>query len=64
MFRITLTAPIINKAEHILLVTFGESKKHALNEVLNGEHNPHLYPLQLIRPKEGFMLFTDKKAKG
>lgn len=64
MFRITLTAPIINKAEHILVVAFGESKKHALNEVLTGEYNPQLYPLQLIRPKKGFMFFTDEKAKG
>lgn len=64
MFRITLTAPIINKAGHILVVAFGESKKHALNEVVNGEYNPQLYPLQLIRPKEGFMFFTDEKAKG
>lgn len=64
MFRITLTAPIINKADHILAVAFGESKKHALNEVLNGEYNPQLYPLQLIQPKEGFMFFTDEKAKG
>lgn len=64
MFRITLTEPIINKAEHILVVAFGESKKHALNEVVNGEYNPQLYPLQLIRPKEGFMFFTDEKAMG
>lgn len=64
MFRITLTAPIINKAENILLVAFGESKKHALNEVLNGAYNPQLYPLQLIDKKESFQLFTDEKAKG
>ncbi|MFP3598672.1 6-phosphogluconolactonase [Chryseobacterium sp. SIMBA_029] len=64
MFRITLTAPIINKAENILVVAFGESKKHALNEVLNGEYNPKLYPLQLIDRKEGFQLFTDEKARG
>lgn len=63
MFRITLTEPIINKAENILVVTFGESKKHALNEVLNGEYNPELYPMQLIERKEGFQLFTDEKAK-
>ncbi|MBK1897036.1 6-phosphogluconolactonase [Chryseobacterium paridis] len=62
MFRITLTAPLINKAENILVVAFGESKKHALNEVLNGEYNPKLYPLQLIEKKEGFQFFTDKKA--
>ena len=52
MFRITLTAPIINKAENVLVVTFGENKKHALNEVLNGEYNPQLYPLQLIKPEK------------
>jgi 6-phosphogluconolactonase len=64
MFRITLTAPVINKAENILVVAFGESKKHALNEVLNGEYNPKLYPMQLIDKKEGFQFFTDEKAKG
>ncbi|PWN71912.1 6-phosphogluconolactonase [Chryseobacterium phosphatilyticum] len=62
MFRITLTAPLINKAENILVVAFGESKKHALNEVLNGEYNPTLYPMQLIEKKEGFQFFTDEKA--
>ncbi|PTT36742.1 6-phosphogluconolactonase [Chryseobacterium sp. HMWF028] len=64
MFRITLTAPLINKAENILVIAFGESKKHALNEVLNGEYNPALYPLQLIERKDGFQFFTDEKAKG
>jgi 6-phosphogluconolactonase len=39
MFRITLTEPIINKAENILVIAFGESKKNALNQVLNGEYN-------------------------
>ncbi|MCC3217838.1 6-phosphogluconolactonase [Chryseobacterium sp. X308] len=64
MFRITLTAPIINHAENILVIAFGESKKHALNEVLNGEYNPSLYPMQLIEKKNGFQFFTDEKAKG
>lgn len=63
MFRITLTAPIINNADHILAIAFGESKKHALNEVLNGEYNPSLYPMQLIEKKNGFQFFTDEKAK-
>ncbi len=63
MFRITLTAPIINNADHILAIAFGESKKHALNEVLNGEYNPSLYPMQLIEKKDGFQFFTDEKAK-
>jgi len=64
MFRITLTAPVINNADHILAIAFGESKKHALNEVLNGEYNPSLYPMQLIEKKDGFQFFTDEKARG
>ncbi|MDM1296547.1 6-phosphogluconolactonase [Sphingobacterium sp. N143] len=62
MFRITLTEPIINKAENILIVTFGKSKKNALNEVLNGVYNPELYPLQLIERKAGVQIFTDREA--
>jgi len=64
MYRITLTEPIINKAENILAVAFGESKKHALNEILNGEYQPELYPMQLIEKKENFLFFTDHKAMG
>jgi 6-phosphogluconolactonase len=64
MYRITLTAPVINRAENILAVAFGESKKQALNEILNGEYNPELYPMQLIEKKENFMFFTDHTAMG
>ncbi|WP_312900084.1 6-phosphogluconolactonase [Chryseobacterium taichungense] len=64
MFRITLTAPIINKAENILAVAFGETKRNALNEILNGAYNPELYPMQLIEKKENFRFFTDHKAMG
>lgn len=64
MFRITLTAPIINKAENILAVAFGETKRYALNEIINGTYNPELYPMQLIEKKENFRFFTDHKAMG
>lgn len=64
MYRITLTEPIINRAENILAVAFGESKKHALNEILNGEYQPELYPMQLIEKKENFLFFTDHQAMG
>ena len=63
MFRITLTVPIINKAKQILVVTFGENKAQALNEVLYGEYNPEKYPTQLIKPLDGELLFlTDQAA--
>lgn len=65
MYRITLTAPLINKAEKIVVVAFGEKKAPALNEVLNGEFNPTKYPMQLIKPVSGELLFlVDEKAAG
>jgi len=63
MYRITLTAPLINRANEIVVITFGESKAHALNEVLYGDYNPEKYPTQLIKPLEGKLLFlTDQAA--
>ena len=65
MFRITLTAPLINKAEKIVVVAFGEKKAPALKEVTKGEYNPSLYPMQLIKPVSGELLFlVDKSAAG
>ena len=63
MYRITLTAPFINRAKEIVVITFGESKAHALNEVLYGDYNPEKYPTQLIKPFDGKLLFlTDQAA--
>lgn len=65
MHRITLTAPLINKAEKIVVVAFGEKKTHALKEVTTGTYNPTLYPMQLIKPVSGELLFlVDKVAAG
>ncbi|MCV9927507.1 6-phosphogluconolactonase [Flavobacterium sp. LS1R49] len=65
MHRITLTAPLINKAHKIVVVAFGEKKIHALKEVTTGTYNPTLYPMQLIKPVSGELLFlVDKIAAG
>ena len=57
MYRITLTAPFINKADQIVVIAFGEKKATALREVLQGESNPELYPSQLLKPTAGELLF-------
>jgi 6-phosphogluconolactonase len=63
MHRITLTAPFINRAKEIVVITFGENKAHALNEVLYGDYDPEKYPMQLIKPLDGKLLFlTDQAA--
>lgn len=63
MFRITLTAPLINKAEQILFLVSGASKANALYEVLKGDRNPSLYPAQLIKSDdEQVVWLVDKLA--
>ncbi|WP_224998710.1 6-phosphogluconolactonase [Cesiribacter sp. SM1] len=62
MYRVTLTAPCINRASKIVFLTFGEKKADALYEVLQGEHNPRQYPSQLINPKNGEVLWLVGKA--
>ncbi len=65
MDRITLTASTINKAREIVVITYGENKSNALNEVLYGDYNPQKYPMQLIKPLDGKLLFlTDQAAIG
>ncbi|MFD3003066.1 6-phosphogluconolactonase [Pontibacter toksunensis] len=63
MYRITLTAPLINQAKTICFLTFGSNKAPALQEVLEGERNPEKYPSQLIQPKNGEVIWlVDESA--
>jgi 6-phosphogluconolactonase len=62
-FRITLTAPAINHARHVMFVVTGASKAARLEEVLYGAREPHRLPSQLIQPHEGLLAwFLDEAA--
>ncbi|MFZ4862775.1 6-phosphogluconolactonase [Sphingobacterium sp. Mn56C] len=62
MYRITLTAPLINKAKQLVVITFGDKKAPALFEVLQGERNAQQYPSQLLNPVHGDLLFVVDEA--
>lgn len=62
MYRITLTAPLINQAKNVQIIVFGENKANAFYEVLQGEKNPTEYPTQLINPTRGNLVFLVDKA--
>jgi len=51
--RITLTAPLLNHAAHIVFLVSGKDKAEALRAVLRGEFQPRRFPAQLIRPVQG-----------
>jgi 6-phosphogluconolactonase len=52
-WRITFTPHVINDAAHVVITTGGSSKADALAAVLEGPHNPDLYPVQLVAPTDG-----------
>ena len=61
-FRLTLTAPAINHAAHIIFLVTGENKAERLVEVLYGEHDPERLPSQLIKPLDGSLEWLIDKA--
>lgn len=63
MYRITLTAPVVNRASFIVFLTFGANKSKALYEVLEGSADADLYPSQIIQPRVGELhWFVDEAA--
>lgn len=52
-FRLTLTAPVINRSRNVLFVVTGSDKAQALSSVIEGEYKPADAPAQLIRPGAG-----------
>jgi 6-phosphogluconolactonase len=63
MYRITLTAPLINKAKNIAFLLFGANKAQVLYNVVEGEYQPEHLPTQLIKPEKGNVhWFIDEAA--
>jgi 6-phosphogluconolactonase len=52
-WRITLTPRTINAAHAVMITAGGAEKADALRAVLEGPHEPDIYPSQLIHPTSG-----------
>ncbi|WP_347158598.1 6-phosphogluconolactonase [Pontibacter chitinilyticus] len=63
VFRITLTAPLINQAREVAFLVYGAAKADAVHRVLEGKQDTSLHPAQLIQPDKGHLhWFLDKTA--
>ena len=63
--RITLTPPVLNSAARIIFMVHGKEKAPALKAVLEGPYEPDQLPAQMIKPKEGKILWlVDPAAAG
>jgi len=63
-WRVTLTAPVLNHAVHVVFLVCGEDKASALREVRQGPFQPERLPAQLIRPVDGTLLWLVDRAAG
>jgi 6-phosphogluconolactonase len=55
--RITLTPPVLNNAARVIFMVHGDEKAPALKAVLEGPYEPDQLPAQIIKPKEGKVLW-------
>lgn len=63
MWRVTLTALVINQAEVVAFLVAGATKAQILHRVLEGPSDPHSLPAQLIHPTDGVQYWlVDTKA--
>jgi len=53
VYRITMTAPLINKAHHIAYLVYGAGKAEAVHHVIEDKKDIENYPAQLIKPNDG-----------
>jgi 6-phosphogluconolactonase len=64
-WRITLTAPFINKSRQVMIVVEGKAKAPRIDEVLHGPRDPQNLPIQLIQPTDGRLIWMlDVPAAG
>jgi 6-phosphogluconolactonase len=63
LYRVTLTAPLINQAAVVAFLVAGKGKAGVLREVLHGPRDPRRLPAQLIQPESGELLWlADQEA--
>lgn len=56
-WRITLTAPFINRCREVMFLVAGAAKAKALAAVLEGPPQPENIPAQLIHPENGKLIW-------
>jgi 6-phosphogluconolactonase len=62
MYRVTLTAPLINQARQVVFLVCGSEKASVLQDVLEGAYQPNDLPAQLIRPNGAHPIWLVDKA--
>lgn len=64
MYRLTLTAPVVNRAACVLFLVAGPKKAEPLRAVLQGDYQPDTYPAQVIKPRTGDLIWMIDQQAG
>jgi 6-phosphogluconolactonase len=56
-WRMTMTAPFLNRSREVAVLVTGANKAKRLREVLHGPHDPQRLPIQLIAPASGRVIW-------
>jgi 6-phosphogluconolactonase len=62
LYRVTLTAPLLNQAAVVAFLVAGADKAKVLQEVRTGPFEPQRLPAQLIQPANGQLLWLVDRA--
>lgn len=64
-WRMTMTAPFLNRSGLVLILVSGLRKAPVLQQVLHGPPNPQTFPVQMIAPAGGRLIWiVDRPAAG
>jgi 6-phosphogluconolactonase len=61
-FRITLTPPVLGNAAQVIVAVGGTEKAKTLQHVLQGPYQPDVYPVQIVKPTHGKLLWLVDNA--
>lgn len=62
MWRITMTAPLLNAAHTVAFLVAGQDKAEVVRDVISGPRNIERLPAQLIQPTDGKLLWILDEA--
>ena len=60
--RITLTAPVLSAARHVIVLVSGAAKRQALQRLLDPAESPERTPARLVQPRSTVIVLADAAA--
>jgi 6-phosphogluconolactonase len=60
--RITLTAPVLSAAEHVIFLVSGAGKREALRRLLDDDESAERTPARLVSPQTVVTILADVAA--